>query len=415
MKRKLIALLVLCIFSVFSHSVFAQTGSNAEQDVKNVIAKYFDNYFKSFVILEDVNSDEIIESNDNTYLYGKIHEAELARRKDFGTGYKNYDVKLKYVDVDVQKNTAKVNLLMNLDYQYKNAEDVKSALYNVDYVFDLKLVEGKWVISKVETNFDEYQSFKQEVNKKVKNKDAKNLKEATNLVFDEKIKDLKIMKEKGAKDIKDRPVQEAAPISAQATFSYNATNGRAWAQRFAEALESSRFFYTAGNDCTNFVSQCVWAAYGGYVPSNDTQTKNNIANKVRMVPNVWHGGTGGGMPNWESVTYFWNYVTGSKTTGPVGTGYNNNGVYTNLSTSSIAVGQVLQARNGSSGSYGHSVYVTDLLYGPPGPGQTWWDFILISQHSSDKWNRVLSDLIANWGGSSCNLRQIKFSSANFSS
>ncbi|AFM01237.1 hypothetical protein Desde_2937 [Desulfitobacterium dehalogenans ATCC 51507] len=189
---------------------------------------------------------------------------------------------------------------------------------------------------------------------------------------------------------------------------------RNWAHRFAELGESDRFFYTAcGNDCTNFVSQCIWAGYGGYIEGNDTQTKNNIFNRVRMVNNVWQAGAigGGGVPNWENATNLWNYVTTNTGDGPRATGANNNQPYYNLPPSSIYYGNALQIRSGSSGEYAHSVFVTYSL----DSSTTEYNQVLVSQHTYDKYNRNLWELITAWGGNNCYIRKMSFNSANFSS
>lgn len=36
------------------------------------------------------------------------------------------------------------------------------------------------------------------------------------------------------------------------------------------ALTENSLFYVADKDCTNFVSQCVWAGYGGWVNGDET-------------------------------------------------------------------------------------------------------------------------------------------------
>ena len=48
------------------------------------------------------------------------------------------------------------------------------------------------------------------------------------------------------------------------------------------ALTENSLFYVADKDCTNFVSQCVWAGYGGWVNGDETANAQNIAAHYRM-------------------------------------------------------------------------------------------------------------------------------------
>ena len=178
-------------------------------------------------------------------------------------------------------------------------------------------------------------------------------------------------------------------------------------------------------DCTNFVSQCIWAAYGGYVPSNDTTTRTNISNKVRMVNTgtlntSWYGGTGGGSPYWEQVPVLWNFATNTtKVNGPKATGYNNSSSYANITPSTVNAGNVLQFFNyrKSPQEYTHSVYVTYK----PSSGTITWSNLLVSYHSTDSKNVPVIDLINSFTGPNgsatqpCKMRGMSFLSASFSS
>ncbi|MEA4901918.1 amidase domain-containing protein [Desulfitobacterium sp.] len=130
-----------------------------------------------------------------------------------------------------------------------------------------------------------------------------------------------------------------------------------------------------------------------------------------MVNNIWQAGTGGGVPNWESVMNLWNYATTNTGNGPKATGTNNDQPYYNLSPSSIYYGDVIQKRAGSTGDYTHSVFVT---YSLDSSTQYYYE-VLVSQHSGDLYNRNLWELITSSGGNSCYLRKMSFNSATFSS
>lgn len=212
---------------------------------------------------------------------------------------------------------------------------------------------------------------------------------------------------------RDSSSPAAVDPMAAASYSYSGSKGAAYAQRFATGTPRL-FYHVSGANCTNFVSQCVWAGYGGYVSGNDTLSKQNISNKVRMVSGVWQGGLsgGGGTSNWESVSSLWSYATNStKTRGPMATGYNNNAKYTGIAPADVRVGNILQLRYGSSGSYLHSTYVSIVVSGPGEPAS--WSRIYVCQNSDNVLNKMASDVIADWGGSSCYMRRLVFRSATF--
>lgn len=146
-------------------------------------------------------------------------------------------------------------------------------MYNIDYKFKLKKQNGKWRIFDINTNFDEFKNFKDKVNENLKK--GLSMRQATSEVSNQRKKDRQITKKKFEKNNKNTvtkmnlltnstdvtvledPIVEDPIIEPQATFSYYSSNGKSYAERFATASTGSRFFYTAGNDCTNFVSQCV--------------------------------------------------------------------------------------------------------------------------------------------------------------
>lgn len=416
-------IVLLLIFSIVPNTFAATVNKNAlyaGDPIKSVISQYFDNYFKSYQTLVVVNSDNIVEDNENTLLYKKMHELSVEANKLVGLSYTTFKVTLDYQDISYLKDTVNVNLLMSCDYVYSTTPDAKSSIGNIDYKFSLIRENSKYKIISIDSNFDEFDNFKKSVQEKVYSSKISKI-DAINKTVEEKSQEIRdtvkyisgnsLNSENSPAD-STTPSNEVMPLGVTSTYSFNRMLARNWAQRFAQADPSDRFFYTVqGNDCTNFVSQCIWAGYGGYVEGNDTQTKNNISNRIRMVNNVWQAGTGGGVPNWESVNNLWSYATTNAGNGPRATGSNNNQPYYNLSPSSIYYGNALQIRNGSSGDYGHSVFVTYSL----DSSTTEYNQVLVSQHTGNMYNRNLWELITSWGGNNCYIRRMSFNNANFSS
>lgn len=202
---------------------------------------------------------------------------------------------------------------------------------------------------------------------------------------------------------------DGGSIDARATsYSYNGERGRRYADTYYKTANSC--FKEESLDCTNFVSQCIWAAYGGWSDGDSAETMDaNIAARKRMQSSAsldnWFAHKNGTGNPWASVGNLWTFVTGSPATGPKATGVNNNAKYSNIACTSIVTGNVLQFRNGSSGDYGHSVYVS-------GGTNDSYANIKINQHTNNA-QRQLDEVIRGWGSDNCNMRQLKFTSANF--
>lgn len=120
-------------------------------------------------------------------------------------------------------------------------------------------------------------------------------------------------------------------------------------------------FEDLGGDCTNFVSQCLYAGsgimnytpiFGWYFISLDDRSAS-----------------------WSGVQFLYNFLVGNEGAGPFGR---------ELPLSESALGDVIQL-NLDGGKYGHTVLVTDILRPKPRPQD-----ILIASHSYDAYNRPLN-------------------------
>lgn len=208
----------------------------------------------------------------------------------------------------------------------------------------------------------------------------------------------------------------AEPIAT--SFSYDRERGRRYADLYYTkgGLNSCfKDFGGEGGDCTNWVSQCVWAGYGGWADGDSVATMTqNINDRKRMQSSSnlanWFGHKIGAGDAWANVSDFWDLVTSNPSIGPKGTGHYDEKKWSTsgMKSTEIVTGQVLQVRKGNSGKYEHSVFVS-------GGTNDSFANIKITQHSP--YNRIMLDeLIDSWGGStSCYMRQLKFSSANFNS
>lgn len=198
-------------------------------------------------------------------------------------------------------------------------------------------------------------------------------------------------------------------------YKYDAGRGVAYARFYADYFrvpEDLRLFFydKVGNDCANFISQCVWAAYGGWKPGYDLKTveenKELIKQTVRMVPFVWFGSLYfSGSNKWCRVVEFHDYAVASKTYGPKATRIFE-GEWKDLRPSMLQEGDVIQLVVASYAPYryGHSLYVTKS-------GLTVYD-VKICCHSYDRKDAPLIEF-ARFPEQYTRLRVLRFRDANF--
>ncbi len=172
-------------------------------------------------------------------------------------------------------------------------------------------------------------------------------------------------------------------------------------------------------DCTNFVSQCLWAGYGGasgYSLSNTEALKARVAANYRQTSD-WYGRNYDSSSQYAAgpfmrVVELWSHATGNTGNGPRATGYNNNNVWTSLSVVP-RTGDVLQFYSFSKNRYNHSVIVSSTN----NPSlSNMLDRVWVCQHSGDYVNRPLRATLEDNGGiSSGKMRLMRPSSTTFSS
>lgn len=449
MKRA-IGITMLLVILIPYFGIIPVNASNVEREdvvkVKEVIYNFFTIYYSG---LGNINEDytdaashmeDVFIRNNSTAQYLTYYKWDKAFIDEFDLNYQNCILDIDYTKINIQSDVAVVELLFGMTYNYPFALDIESKIANVPYVFTLSRNGSQWKISSIESDLHDYTAFVQELNTYCETVAAKsspfNNRENTQAITSSdqqildaflalKLDDIDTMKNQSIEsvaasaDLADEPIlQDSADNARSVSVSYNGSNGAHYAMFYAKAKENERMFYTiTGADCTNFVSQCVWASYGGF--TNDyTESLNNIATRKRMDGSTWYSEVIGGTSsnNWSNVDLFYNYVTSSKTYGPRGTGINNARLWNRYPNSlgSIPVGTVIQLSNGNSNDYEHSIFVNALASTPvPDATYGYFKLVLCSAHSNDHYNRSLIEFIKGFGGSNCYMRGISFSNANF--
>ena len=422
MKKVVTMILAAIAVLLLALSVCATETNDAAQAGEELLNTLLKRQFDAFCTGDAIETDDIFADTESTEMYKEYLRWHLGKIK--GTG--QYWNKYEYVAAYTETIGDTFVYSGNMDY-WRGSSAYPAREGIVRYEISLTNVDGTYLISAITTDTFNFTTFEEQYaavalerseNASMTDEDvtgtllARTINAYVSLnSITSPVKDIVDMDANYEAYLAGINAAEDNAVSTNATsYSYNGERGRNYAETYYSTANSCFKEYTNA-DCTNFVSQCIWAAYGGWTSSDSTATMTtNIANGKRMQSSSsssnWYGKkTGCGNP-WAGVANLWSFVTTTQTTGPQGTGYER-GKSSNYYPSSILTGQVLQFRNGSSGSYAHSVYVS-------GGVNDSFANIKVAQHSSNK-ILYLDDLITSFGGTNCYMRQIKFTSAKFDS
>ncbi len=418
MKKQIIALLLVIFVFVIPSSSYANAKAITPTDDITIVTseKLLDTLllrqFEGLVSGESVDASELFVENDITRHYQLFLKWRIEQAVAVGTTYDKYNYEI--VDIVSSSSTTLV-ATVNAEYYYLNSPYKYG---QADIIYTITAVDTKegTRISFIDTNEVMYSEFSQNI---LSISDVQKSYDSAKQIVSDSIDDLyvldKLMEQSFAEQtnsVTNDNIEDTPSLAALSSYSYNASTGVAYANKYYK--NRNLYFYDAGVDCTNFVSQCIWAAYGGWSTSDsDATMQSNITAKKRMMNSTylsnWFAGSGGGGTPWESVNGLWNFVTSSPSEGPKATGYNNNNPYYYLDAPSIQAGNVLQVRtsSGAANDYSHSVYVIYAV------GLNDWNEIGVAQHTSNV-TRSVADLVSGWGGTNCYMRRLVFTSANFS-
>lgn len=391
------------------------------------IQQYFESYYKMLSKGRYLNISKYFIPNEHTIIPQRILQNKLKLYRAFGLKIIDYRLNLEFEEIKYFRDRIAVIVIENAEYKFNNApKSMTTRLTGVEYYIELKKIKGRWRIIYMDSNHDDYtmaharsrqyaERNRSTKRKTVFDKKVSGLVETFN-ELDKKIVTLthllKIQRNKGANEREKKQVKQVE------SYIYNASLGIRYARKYAQYYklsEDQKLFYYAsnGSDCANFVSQCVWAAYGGY--TGDTlQSKRNISKKKRMVytgqvDTSWYGTApgGGGTPYWENVNHFYHYATSPKGIGPKGIGFGG-GKQKDFKFNLVKPGNVLQFWPASKPTWYHSAYVSSTYFTDENYQ------IYVCQHSMDIKDRPLIEIL-NWNTNEGHVRGIKFDPTSFSS
>lgn len=398
-KKWVMVCLLFCIF--FSNVEVAQA-----YDIKISIAtEVLDLYADSMVTRKIDVYDDVFENSDKKDSFYSFMEWRIAIMEILNVAYSDFEYTINNIEIESKEDSLVLLINFNETHSYSNGVGNGSSVGLVLGV-EIDALKDDYKILNIYLLNDEFYDYYVQQTQAVTQSDADSRTEE--IVLDTMMKQLydlrtemDVVQREQSGYQKEETIDAAVPCATG--YSYSGSRGAAYANKYVKNANS--YFYNAGADCTNFVSQCIWAAYGGWSSSmSDTTMASNITNKVRMT-STWYAGSGGGSSAWENVDGLWNYAVGNNGKGPKANGYNNGGHYSEILPIDMCVGDVLQKSSDGS-DYSHSMYIIST----PGGSDPSYSEILIAQHTSNMTRTVAEVLVTT-----TYLRHMQFKYTTFDS
>lgn len=426
-RYKIVAVLLVFTLWLGMSQIIVQAEEGFALNRQERVKEFLDDYFNDFLETLLDNSSKDFSSEDFSSVNGYIAAKALVTTRECDKllldGIRKVNLREVVLDdLTEKKDCLEAVTYVNYVYLWGNESDENACSVGALYRVTLKEDDNKFMVLDLD-NIDnvEIQMAKELVNN-TRTRTTEEIYQKVDAYFDTIQQNTRNMLETNQYSTPCTTKDEDICVQRSTNVSYTPSKARNWGNKFGNKTQNY-IFKRASEDCTNFVSQCVWAGYGGAdgysIPSNprvDDATcvalKNRVASNYRMT-STWYGRNydspyGDPPSQFCGVEAFCTYVTSNSGVGPRATVYNNNSVYTNLSVK-IKPGDVLQFYNSSLGRYRHSVIVVSQNeYGVADYSQ-----VRVAQHSGDYNNRPLSELISGNGGSSCKMRLLRFKSTEF--
>ncbi|AOZ78023.1 amidase domain-containing protein [Clostridium pasteurianum] len=306
-KLGLVVISFLLIFSPISKA-HAEENINDVNEIKGIVSKYFNDEFESIKKGQAISQDDTISNNKLKEFIDLKYSREALWFKKINNQLTKYSINIDYNSIDFNENSCIINISKYTEFSFSNIPDTVSKEWG-NHVLTLKKINNKWFIDedidKSDTNTDD-----------ISNKKTLTNNDNSDTIIDKKIASLKtsnidtdineykqfIKKIKESKE-KNNLIKSSNLITPMGSFGghkwqvdYNRTAAVNYAHKWANSYNPEYWQYS--NDCTNFVSQCIFAGapqtnplwYGSYIMSSNA---------------------------WVNVKGLWNFLINNTSEGPV--------------------------------------------------------------------------------------------------
>lgn len=438
MKHRISFLLAVILATVLCLSGYAY----AEQDDTTAVlpdgtiqkaiemAEQFALEYETALLTLSMPKFSYVQRTDDTALLLEKLRYSIEFARSFNTGIENLQqILFKVLEMEERRECLFLKVYASFQYHHTDAPADMLSKHGADYEILFDFTGESPLIVGLGTQSSDFEYFDELINQAAGIKSL-SYADAAKYVADQKIKELPETLRKWNEqavlfdskyiqnDWETAPAEDNTEPLRSVSVSFSRSSAVNYATTFGDAYQNY-IFKRMDADCTNFVSQCLWAGYGGtsgYSLSNTEALKARVAANYRQT-SEWYGRNYDSSSQYATgpfmrVVELWSYATGNTGNGPRATGYNNNNVWTSLSVVP-RTGDVLQFYSFSKNRYNHSVIVSSTN----NPSlSNMLDRIWVCQHSGDYVNRPLRATLEDNGGiSSGKMRLMRPSSTTFSS
>lgn len=310
---------------------------------------------------------------DNITSFERCADYLMYIRSKQGVECLDFTYQPEVIEVVENGDTASVHIYTLISYKY--TPDSETTLEGDNYTVWFTKVNNQWCIVDVDSEANTASGL----DKAVANYDVM-IDE-----FDVWLRNNRLEKEAAAQtaSIADEYESDKALLSASATGPYDRTYNKGNAIAYAFTYTVSTYTASTGNDtaymnplfpnltnyggnCQNFVSQCLWAGFGGSNSSAAINARKFPMDATGGYEYNWANGLDGA---WKATTPMRNYYTNSnkstETTGMI-TNYNGKGSneytgsFSNYSGNAASMkGAALYVNKDADGDYGHVLLISE--------------------------------------------------------
>lgn len=415
MKRRCIPLILVMLFAfmfccgfTLNDNTPAISSPISKDSAVELAEKFILDYENALVTLQYPDFS-YVDNNDQTTLFLERLRYKIEFAKVFSTSYTDLNQEeSELVSYEENNGKAFLTLYAAYSYHYNTAPQGLKSGHGMLYQFEVSNKNNQAVITSIQTDSNDFIFYADQIKAEASSK-AISFANAAKNVTDSKIASLDEQYDFWCEQVSnfdninnDNALEdtEEPQNPRNVSVSYNRSAAVEYAVEFGDVYEN-RIFKRMSADCTNFVSQCLWAGYGGtngYSLSDVVELRERVADNYRQTTD-WFGRNYNSSSQYATgpfmrVVELWSYATGNTGDGPRATGYNDGNVWTSLSVVP-QTGDILQFYSTSLGRYNHSVIVT-TTNSPTLSNML--NRVWISQHSGDYVNRPLSETLDDNGG-----------------